>query len=167
MYSLRLVYSSKLYLFIFKSKLWFGLAASFQITSGPCTVSHLRVYRNPGARTRSPPPLYPSQGPYGPTREHNPNAKTFWLQTLLLSPAIKSDRAPAFVPALPSWRGSPPIPKGRQWGGGTKILEPPKRSPFLRNQSAWSLPKKKKKTGKEGVAGKGDIPSAFQMLLES
>lgn len=46
-------------------------------------------------------------------------------------------------------------------------MEPPKRSPFLRNQSAWSLPKKKKKTGKEGVAGKGDIPSAFQMLLES
>lgn len=44
----------------------------------------------------------------------------------------------------------------------------------------WNLPKeahsyairargayKKKKTGKEGVAGKGDIPSAFQMLLES
>ena len=149
MYSLRLVYSSKLYLFIFKSKLWFGLAVSFQITSGPCTVSHLRVYRNPGARTRSPPLSTPPRAHMAPTREHNPNAKTFWLQTLLLSPAIKSDRAPAFVPALPSWRGSPPIPKGRQRGGGTKILEPPKRSPFLRNPSAWGLKKKKKKNTQE------------------
>ena len=78
MYSLRLVYSSKLYLFIFKSKLWFGLAESFQLTSGPCTVSHLRVYRKPRRAHQESPSSLPLPGPIWPPRGNT-------TQTLKLS----------------------------------------------------------------------------------
>lgn len=65
-----------------------------------------------------------------PWREHNPNSKTFWPQTLLLSPPMKSYRALravlAFVPAVPNQRGQATavLHPGKSRGGGGGAVSP-------------------------------------------
>lgn len=76
-------------------------------------------------------PLVPQRADVAPWREHNPNSKTFWPQTLLLSPPMKSYRALravlAFVPAVPNQRGQATAAlhpgKSRGGGGGGESVE--------------------------------------------
>lgn len=97
-----------------------------------------------------------------PTREHNPKLSGCKLLLLPLAISITGVRL-LFLRCLRR-RGSPPIIQSRKVGReavGTKILEVQKKP--ISTQSERGLRKKQKR----GVAGKGDIPSAFQMLLES
>lgn len=130
---------------------------------------HLRAHYNLGRTPRVLP--LPLRRPIGHPRENlNPNTKTFWLLPLLLSPAIKSDWAPeralAFVPALPSWRGN-----------ATAVLHPQRSG-----EIAWCWDSGASRGGggyfyviracgvykhmKRGRgAGRHEILSAFQILL--